>query len=139
MVNSYRVRRIVKIGDEQRFEGDLCPEAHTWFRVDHLVHAGFLTLEPMDDEEFAAGVADHCPELAGRLQDITGVDLSNLQKATEGKDEPTKPEDVPAIATRDELEAMELKELRQLAKDAGLETIKKAEIIDALAEPEQED
>lgn len=41
--------------------------------------------------------------------------------------------------SRDELEEMDVKSLRDLAKRHGLDTIKKAEIIDALASDEDED
>ncbi len=57
MTQTYLVRKPVKVGDETRQPGELCPEAATWFRVDHLVHSGFLLRVERTDEEIAAAVA----------------------------------------------------------------------------------
>ena len=127
-IKSYRVRRRLKFGEEHREWGELAPELHLYRRVDSLVHAGHVDYEDMDLEEFRAGVESYCPDQALRLQELLKVDL--------GAVEPEPTEQTPQFP-RSELEAMELTALRELAAEAGLETKKKAEIIDALAEPEE--
>lgn len=122
-IKSYRVRRRLKFGEEYREWGELAPELHLYRRVDSHVHAGNVDFEEMDLEEFHAGVATYCPELAEQIYAALKLEP------------PAKPE---PVAPREELEALKVSELRELAKAAGLETKKKAEIIEALSEPEPE-
>lgn len=127
-IKSYRVRRRLKFGEEYREWGELAPELHLYRRVESLVHAGHVDLEDMDLDEFRAGVESYCPDQALVLQTLLGVDLGAVE-VVDVVELPQFP--------RAELEAMELTALRELAAEAGLETKKKAEIIDALAESEE--
>lgn len=146
MIESYQARRPLKMGADKRMPGELVPEAHTWLRVEHHVHCGNMTKVPLDEQQFQEAVQKYSPDLAEMLQIITGVDLSMITAPPapvveeepvleEPAAAPPAPVEKPRTAfPRVELETMELADLRELAKISGLTTVKKAEIIQALAE-----
>lgn len=79
-VNTYRARRRVKIApDRWREPGELVPEAHTWYRVDSMLHTGMLSADPdVPEAEFRAAVQRYAPELAERIYSLSGVDGTAL-------------------------------------------------------------
>lgn len=78
-------------------------------------------------------------DLANEAQDAITAFFSAVANAIDSGEvaftAPTKPE--PGSYTTEELEEMDIKSLRDLAKRHGLDTIKKAEIIEALASDEE--
>lgn len=81
MTQTFLVRKPVKVGLEYRQPGELCPEAVEWYRVDHLVHSGFLVRVERTDEEIAEALAKYAPdrelEIAGRdTSKDTPIDLT---------------------------------------------------------------
>lgn len=64
---TYRARKPMDIGDTKRQPLELVPEAQTWFRVQHLVHAGYLVPEVVEDNDFETAVRQFCPELSDQL------------------------------------------------------------------------
>lgn len=135
-IKSYRIRQRLKFGESYRGWGELAPELHLYRRVDSLVHSGQVTYEEMDLEEFRTGVGTYCPELRDQLEAALGVSIPLT--VGEALEDPTD-DRVAYPATREELEALPLKELRSLAEEVGLETKKKAEIIEALADSAEDD
>lgn len=74
--------------------------------------------------------------------DLTAAFDAWVTSVSAGLDNGAVPLTVPAKEqsfSREELEEMDIKSLRALAKDNGVESIKKADIIDALASDEDED
>ena len=138
MPNTYRVRRPIKVGPDRRDPGELCPEAIAWFRVDHLVHAGFLVWEHVEDDELLAALS-YCPELLPRYG-YPPAEPAAVEAEPEPEPEPEEetligaaPE--PVKFPRAELEELSWPELRKLGGDAGLgRDATKAEILDALSE-----
>lgn len=155
MPNTYRVRRPIKVGEGKLPPGALVPEAITWFRVDHLVHAGFITFEHVEDDELMPYLLDR-PELLTRYgyssdlaeqetepdeqaadlleagEKVEPVEVSGNLTFDEG--EPLISGGAPDKPSRAELEAMEWDELRHLAMAHGLKgNSKREDILDALA------
>lgn len=74
-VDTYRVVRRCRVGDGFRENGELIPEAHTWFAVEHYLHTGELEEAPdVDETEFVAAVDTFCPELAADILARLGID-----------------------------------------------------------------
>lgn len=59
MTQTFLARKPLKIGYEIRQPGELVPEASTWYRVDSLVHSGFLVRVERSDEEILAALRKH--------------------------------------------------------------------------------
>jgi len=83
MVDTYRARRRVKIGPELwREPGELVPEAHTWYRRESIEHTGMIVAaKDVPEDEFRAAIAQHCPELAAQIYELTGLDGTALTGA----------------------------------------------------------
>lgn len=70
MTTCFRVRKPIKVDFDWREPGELVPEAISWFRVEHLVHGGFIVSDEVPEDELKDALS-YCPELAERY----GVEL----------------------------------------------------------------
>lgn len=74
-VRTYEAGRILDIGEGKRQPGELVPEASTWFRLQNLVHTGYLISVEVSAETYREAVQKYCPELAEELSRLVHVDL----------------------------------------------------------------
>lgn len=73
-VRTYEAGRILDIGEGKRQPGELVPEAHTWFRLQNLVHTGYLLSVEVTTETFNKAVQQYCPELKDELKNFVHVE-----------------------------------------------------------------
>jgi hypothetical protein len=74
-VRTYEAGRILDIGEGKRQPGELVPEAHTWFRLQDLLHTGYLISVEVTARTFAQAVNKYCQELKDELKNFVNVDL----------------------------------------------------------------
>lgn len=150
MPTCYRVRKPMKVGLDIRQPGELIPEAYLWRVAPHLEHSMFMEESEATEDELLAGLSYCTADELARLRHWFGDLVDRVEV-------PEEPEyDAPEVEHEDDVEAeedtligtepdkydraflesLELTDLRALAKQHGLETIKKAEIIDALSQEE---
>jgi hypothetical protein len=156
MPTCYRVRKPMKVGLDIRQPGELIPEAYTWRVAPHLEHSMFMEETEASDDEFQAALTycdrDTLLKLRDRFGDLVAVPDEDPEPEPEVlRDVPDDAEPYEALPEEDTLigsvpepdhyaraflESLDLTDLRALAKQHGLDTIKKAEIIDALSQEE---
>lgn len=130
-IESFRARKPMRIGLEQRQPGQLVPEAHTFNLVESLIHGGFLVRQNVQEDEFRGAVEKFCPEMAIELSSITGVELPDSEPESSM---PQNPQNTQITKfPRSELEEMTLPELRELADGSGIKSRKKSDFVSALA------
>lgn len=66
-VRTFEAGRILKIGEGYRHPGELVPEACTWFRLQDLIHTGYLISVEVSEKTFKNAVQKYCPDLAEEI------------------------------------------------------------------------
>jgi hypothetical protein len=74
VIKTFEVRRRAQIGDGWREAGEPCPEAHLWRLTWGLVTGGVLIEKEMSEKDFAAAVQKYCPEDAGEIYPLLGIE-----------------------------------------------------------------
>jgi hypothetical protein len=70
MIDTYRARRRLQIGDGWREPGEPCPEAHLWRLVEGLVTGGYLDPIQSSEADFVAAVEKYCPDEAATIYEV---------------------------------------------------------------------
>lgn len=107
MASTYRARHVLTIDGATRLPPELVPEAALWDRLQSAITTGYVVPTDVTDEEYIDAVKRLCPQHAGELSALMGLDIK-VGKAKppteviETHEDPVDPQDLPELEVLEE-------------------------------------